>query len=55
MKDIEPQEWLRMWAGRYPADAFPENIYRELIARHESLSAADFVQIGKWKDRELYT
>jgi hypothetical protein len=50
MSDSTPQEWLRVWARRFPADKYSENIYRELIARHESLSAEDFVQIGKWKD-----
>ena len=46
--DIEPQEWLRVWAERYPLHNYAE--YGELILKHKSLSAADFVQIGKWKD-----
>jgi hypothetical protein len=46
--DIAPEGWLRLWAERYP----PANYagYAELIARHKSFSAADFEQIGKWKD-----
>jgi hypothetical protein len=50
MSDSTPQEWLHVWAGRFPEDKYSENIYRELIARHESISAEDFVQSGKWKD-----
>jgi hypothetical protein len=46
--DIEPQEWLRVWAERYPSNDYAG--YSELIAKHKSLSAEDFVQIGKWKD-----
>jgi len=45
---IAPEEWLRMWADRYPSNDYAE--YSELIAKYPSLSAADFVQIGKWKD-----
>jgi hypothetical protein len=46
--DIAPQEWLRVWSGRYPSNDYAG--YGELIAKHESLSAEDFVQMGKWKD-----
>ena len=46
--DIAPKEWLRVWAQRYPSNSYPG--YAELIARHKSFSAADFEQIGKWKD-----
>ncbi len=46
--DIAPQEWLRMWADRYPSNDYAG--HSDLIAKHKSLSAADFVQIGKWKD-----
>ena len=46
--DIVPQEWLGIWAERYPSNDYAE--YSELIVRHKSLSAADFAQIGKWKD-----
>ena len=37
-----------MWADLYPSNDDAE--HSELIAKHKSLSAADFVQIGKWKD-----
>jgi hypothetical protein len=47
-RDIAPQEWLRIWADRYPSNDYAE--YGELIAKHKSFSAADFEQIGKWKD-----
>ena len=47
-RDIAPEEWLRMWADQYPSTDYAG--YCELIAKHKSLSAADFVQIGKWKD-----
>src|SRR5258707_6020691 len=45
---IQPQEWLRMWADQYPENDYAE--YAELIAKHKSLSALDFEEIGKWKD-----
>jgi hypothetical protein len=47
-RDIAPQEWLCIWADRYPSNDYGG--YSELIAKHKSFSAADFVQIGKWKD-----
>lgn len=37
-----------MWAEQYPSNDYAE--HDDLIGKHESLSAADFVQIGKWKD-----
>jgi hypothetical protein len=43
-----PQEWLRVWAARY--QGYDEKQYRDLIAKHKSLSDEDFVRIGKWKD-----
>jgi hypothetical protein len=46
--DILPEEWLRVWANRYPADDYAE--YSELITKHKSFSAADFALMGKWKD-----
>ncbi len=49
VKEVSAQEWLRTWAERYPED-YSEEIYRDLIAKHKSLSAADFELIGKWKD-----
>ncbi len=45
--DIAPEEWLRVWASLYPNKYAG---YSELIARHKSFSAADFIKIGKWKD-----
>src|SRR5690242_19449704 len=48
VRDGTPQEWLRVWAARYPRD--DEKEYRDLIAKHKSFSADDFVRIGKWKD-----
>jgi hypothetical protein len=46
--EIAPQEWLRVWAERYPSNDYAE--YSELIAKHTSLSAADFEKLGRWKD-----
>jgi hypothetical protein len=46
--DIGPHDWLPMWADRYPTTDYAG--YDELIAKHESFLAADFEQIGKWKD-----
>lgn len=48
-RDIAPEEWLCKWTALYPSNDYAG--YSELIAKHESLSAADFEQIGKWKDR----
>lgn len=47
-KDASPEEWLDIWAHRYPSGSYPG--YEELIAKHKSLSAPDIVRIGKWKD-----
>lgn len=46
--DVAPQEWLRMWAARFPSKDYPG--YGELIAKYKSFIAADFIQMGKWKD-----
>jgi hypothetical protein len=46
--DIVPEEWLRVWADRYPSDDYAE--YCELITKHKSFSAADFELMGQWKD-----
>lgn len=46
--DATPQEWLRTWAERYPSEDYAE--HDNLMAKHKSFSAEDFVQIGKWKD-----
>ena len=37
-----------MWANRYPANDYGD--YGEIIAKYQSFSASDFVQIGQWKD-----
>jgi hypothetical protein len=37
-----------MWAGLYPRKYDPE--HDSLITQYKSLSAADFVRIGRWKD-----
>jgi len=47
-RDIAPEEWLRWWASLYPRKDNLE--HNDLIAKHESLSAADFERIGRWKD-----
>ncbi len=46
--EAEPREWLRVWADRYPSNDYAE--YNGVIVKHKSFSAADFAQIGKWKD-----
>lgn len=46
--DIDPTQWLRIWADRYPIEDYAE--YDELIAGYKSFFAAHFEQIGKWKD-----
>ncbi len=49
-EDITPDEWLRTWAALYPSKKYYAEEYDALIGNHKSLSAADFVRIGKWKD-----
>ena len=39
-----------MWADQYPSSDYDNAEYRELIAKHKSLSSTDFERIGKWKD-----
>ena len=48
MRDSPPQEWLRVWAGRY--QGYDEKEYWDLIEKSKSFSAEDFRRIGKWKD-----
>jgi hypothetical protein len=48
-RDISPEEWLRMWAALYPTSKYGAE-HDKLIAKHEPLSAAYIVRIGKWKD-----
>jgi uncharacterized protein (DUF433 family) len=50
VRDSTAREWLRVWAGLYEADDDKE--YSDLIstARRRSLSAEDYIRIGKWKD-----
>ncbi len=50
-REIPVQEWLRLWSGEYKAD--DEELYQALIAKHASLSAADFEKIGQWKEGVL--
>ena len=49
-RDSTAREWLRVWSGLYQADDDTE--YSDLIAtaKRKSLSAEDFIRIGKWKD-----
>jgi hypothetical protein len=49
--DIEPEEWLRVWADLYPSSDYDNAEYGELIAKYKSLLGTDFQRIGKWKDR----
>jgi hypothetical protein len=46
--EVAPKEWLRMWAALYPPRYIKE--HDSLIEKYESLSAADFERIGRWKD-----
>lgn len=48
VRDGAPKEWLHAWAAQY--GGYDEKEYDDLIAKHTSLSAEDFVRIGKWKD-----
>ena len=50
MRSSTPQEWLRIWADQYPSSDYNNAEYRELIAKHKSLSSEDFERIGMWKD-----
>lgn len=48
-KEIAPNEWLHLWAARYPLNSYPG--YCELIAKQKTFSGTDFEEVGKWKDR----
>jgi hypothetical protein len=47
-RDVEPEEWLRLWSGRFPVNYYAG--YHELIVKGELLSGKDFERIGRWKD-----
>lgn len=47
-RDVAPEEWLGIWADRYPSENYAG--YEDLIARHKSFSHADIERIGRWKD-----
>jgi hypothetical protein len=47
-RDIAPHEWLLIWGALYPARYDSE--HDDLISKDGSLSSADFVRIGRWKD-----
>jgi len=46
--DIAPEQWLPMWAARFPESKYTG--YSALMDKHKSLSGEDFSLIGKWKD-----
>jgi hypothetical protein len=47
--DVAPEAWLQQWSEKYPKD-YDQAEYEELIAKHRSFVAGDFIRIGKWKD-----
>jgi hypothetical protein len=46
--EVAPEEWLGIWASRYPSENYAG--YEDLIARHKSFSPEDIERIGRWKD-----
>jgi hypothetical protein len=50
-REIDAALWVTWWAGRYNDGDNPQ--YFDLIAKQGKLSAEDFEQIGKWKERCL--
>jgi hypothetical protein len=49
-QDLSAREWLTEWEHEYPSERFPEDDYEHLIQNGKSLSEADFIRMGKWKD-----
>ena len=41
------------WASEFNSEKFPDDVYRELVARGAELSDADFDVLGAWKDGAL--
>ena len=47
---VSPTQWVADWAPRFESEKYPEDVYRELIARGPELSDSDFDVLGAWKD-----
>ena len=48
--EIVPERWLHQWSDRYRSDVYDQREYEELIVKHQSFAAEDFIRIGRWKD-----
>ncbi len=46
---VAPNEWLVVWSKRYPTAKYDAE-HDRIIAKRGPLGAAEFVQIGRWKD-----
>lgn len=47
---VSSTQWVADWAPLFKSEKYPEDAYRELIARGPELSDADFDVLGAWKD-----
>jgi len=48
--ETAPEKWLTKWADRYRSQVYDQAEYEELIAKHQSFTAEDYIRIGRWKD-----
>lgn len=46
--EVTGAEWLSEWMILFPTSKYPG--YEDLLAKHASLMAEDYEQIGRWKD-----
>jgi hypothetical protein len=43
-------EWRAEWSSGFDTKRYPDEVYKELVARGSELSDADFELLGGWKD-----
>jgi hypothetical protein len=50
---VSPAHWVASWSSKFDTTKYPEDVYRELVARGSGLLAAGFDVLGAWKDGAL--
>lgn len=48
--NVAPEEWLRLWAARFPNARYDPASYAKWIGHSGALTFDDIVGIGRWKD-----
>jgi hypothetical protein len=46
-------QWVDLWASKYPAHRYSEEVYRYLIQKGARLNSQDILLLGAWKDAAL--